>query len=695
MNYRKFYFINVCLLNILGAGCMTKSVQAPLAEKIPFKIEKNNHTRIDDYFWLKERTNPKVIAHLTAENAYTEKILAPHKRLNEEIYAEIKSRVVENEASAPYIKSHFEYSSRYEANKQYPIYERINLKTKQKETLIDVNKESTGSSFYESSGPIMSHDHKLMAHAYDNVGRRFYTVQVKDLERNELLPIKIENATANIIWSKDNQFFFYTKQDPETLRSYQVYRYDLKNNKSDLVFEEKDETFNVYLYDNLAKNYVFFISASTLTTEVQYLESRNPKGNFQVFKKRTRGHEYEVYDGGDRFYIKSNLNAPNFKILETAVNQVDDKFWKEIIPHNKEIYIENLIAFKDFLAVSEKKDGLDQIRIANRKNLHHKYLSFKDSTYTVDVGAQGDFESNQFRYVFESMRQPEQTLEYNVITEKTVLIKERKIPHFNPEKYKSERIWVDSRDGKKIPISVLQLKEAKRAQPVLIYAYGSYGSSMTPWFSQSIFSLVDRGFVFCIAHIRGGSELGRSWYEDGRVEHKINTFNDFIDVTEFFHKQTYIDKKNVFAMGGSAGGLLMGAITNMRPELYKGIVAQVPFVDVLTTMLDDTIPLTTGEYDEWGNPNEKKYYDYILKYSPYDNVIDNNYPNILATTGLHDSQVQYWEPAKWVAKLRTHNKSKSIILLKTDMTSGHGGASGRYEQLKEKAFEFSFILSLL
>lgn len=698
---RSEFIIKIIFLFFLGAGCMTNqkpSVVLPIppqANKKPQLLEKHGIQRLDNYFWLKERNNPEVLDYLKKENAYTEDALSEAKNLEEKIYSELKSRVVENESSAPYIKGQYRYSSRYEAGKQYPLYERENLSTLQKELLLDINKEAHGSEFYEHRGPNLSHDQTLMAYAFDNIGRRFYTIAIKDLKSNILLPVRIENTTGNIAWSKDNNYFFYIKQHPETLRAYQVYRFDIKKNQSTLIYEERDETFSVFLYENLAKNYVFFITASTLTSEVHFLKSDKPLSPFKVFAKRKNGHEYTVYDGGDRFFIKSNNQALNFKILETSLEHFEEKNWKEIIPHNSDILIENIIPFKNFIAIFEKNEGLDKIRILNRSNYSQKYLLFKDSTYTVDSGVQSDYDKNIFRYVFESMRQPEQTFDYHADTGKIDLVKERKIPGFDPEKYISERIWITARDGKKIPVSMLNKKDQGTKQPLLIYAYGSYGASMTPWFSQTIFSLVDRGFVFCIAHVRGGSELGRKWYDEGRTHHKLNTFYDFIDVTEHLSKQKSVDAKNIFAMGGSAGGLLMGSIVNMRPELYKGLVAQVPFVDILTTMLDESIPLTTSEYDEWGNPNNKKDFEYMAQYSPYDNIQSKKYPHILVTTGLHDSQVQYWEPAKWVAKLRDYNLSNSLILLKTDLDSGHGGATGRYEQLKEKAFEYSFIVSSL
>lgn len=674
---------------------MTSKKKAPQATKTETRLEKHGHVRIDNFFWLKNRDDKNVISYLEQENEYTDSVLKPYEPLQNLIFDEFKSRVIEDESSAPLQRAGYEYISKFVPGKQYPVYSRKNIKNGHETVLIDVNKEAEEQSFYESSGPIMSYDHNLMAFAYDTQGRRLFTIQIKDLRTQEVLPFKIEKAKPNIVWSKDNRYFFYTKSDLETLRTYQVYRYDIEQKTSTLVMEEPDDTYEVFIYQNLAKNYIFAVSTSTLTTEVRYLDANQPTSEFKTFLKREKEHEYEVIDGGDRFYIRSNWKAPNFRLFETPIHKISKKDWKEVLPHKTDSYLEDVIAFKDYLVASLKFEGLDQILVKNRAKGTEYFIPFNDKAYTVEADAQSEYDSKVFRYVFESMRQPEQTFDFNLDTKEKILKKERAIPNLTPSKYKTDRIWITARDGRKVPVSLLMkadhINDGK--SPVLTYGYGSYGASMTPYFSQTVFSLIDRGFVYAIIHVRGGSELGRYWYEEGRMGNKMNTFNDYIDATEELIKLKIVDKNSVFAMGGSAGGLLMGAIMNLRPDLYKGIVAQVPFVDVVTTMLDDTIPLTTGEYDEWGNPNEKPAYDYILKYSPYDNVKKAAYPHVLVTTGLHDSQVQYWEPAKWVARLREQNTSNSRILLKTDMESGHGGSSGRYQKLKEKALEFSFILS--
>lgn len=674
---------------------MTLQKQAPVASKHETRLEKHGHVRVDNFFWLRNREDKNVTHYLEQENEYTDSVLKPFEPLQNLIFDEFKSRVIEDESSTPVERAGYEYSSKFIPGKQYPVYSRKTLKDGLETVLIDVNKEAEGQSFYESSGPIMSYDHNLMAYAYDTQGRRLFTIQVKDLRTQDVLPFKIEKAKPNIVWSKDNRYFFYTKSDLETLRTYQVYRYDIQTKTSTLVFEENDDTYEVFIYQNLAKNFIFILSSSTLTTEVKYLDARQPTGEFKTFLKREKGHEYDVIDGGDRFYIRSNWKAPNFRLFETSLNKTAKKDWKEIIPHKTDYYLEDVIVFKDYLVASTKFEGLDQILVKERANGTEYYIPFTDKAYTAEADAQSEYHSKIFRYVFESMRQPEQTFDFNLATKEKTLKKERIIPNFTPSKYKTDRIWITARDGRKVPVSLLMKADHTNdgKAPALTYGYGSYGVSMTPYFSQTVFSLIDRGFVYAIIHTRGGSELGRYWYDEGRMAHKMNTFHDYIDATDELIKLKIVDKKSVFAMGGSAGGLLMGAVMNIRPELYKGIVAQVPFVDVVTTMLDDSIPLTTGEYDEWGNPNEKQSYENILKYSPYDNVKKANYPHVLVTTGLHDSQVQYWEPAKWVARIRELNTSNSRILLKTNMESGHGGSSGRYEKLKEKAVEFTFILS--
>lgn len=686
-------------ISLLGVSCVStrSAIHPPQAEKQDHILTKHAHQRNDPYYWLKERENPKVISYLNQENEYTQSIFAPHDSLKNRLFEEMKSRVIEDETSYPIRRDQYYYYSRYVPGKQYPVYARKKKSLQsEEEILINVNKEAEGQTYFDSTSPIVSPNHEMMAYGFDNVGRRFYTIQVKNLKTGLILPFKIENVRANIVWAADNRTFFYTRQNPETLRSDRVFRFNIETQKSEEIFFEKDETYDVTLYSSLAHEYVFFISSSTLSSEVRYLKADDPHGSFQVFLPREKNHEYFVVDGGDRFFVKTNWKAKNYRLVETPLNKTHKSNWKDVIPHNADVYFESAEVFEKFLVCEEKEKGLTQIRVVDRKSLKSTSIPFEDETYSASVIGNAEYKTNVVRYEYESPRQPETTIDFDMITHTSEIRKIRPIPNFNSSLYKTERAWVTARDGKKIPVSLLMKKTLQRdgSSPTLIYAYGSYGNSMTPWFSSNIFSLIDRGFVYALVHVRGGAELGRYWYDEGRVLNKKNTFYDFIDATEFLIKNKYSHPQRIYAMGGSAGGLLMGAIANMRPDLYQGIVANVPFVDVVTTMLDDSIPLTTSEYDEWGNPNEKKYYDYILSYSPYDNVEKKAYPNIFVTTGLHDSQVQYWEPAKWVARLRELKTDSHLILLKTDMESGHGGASGRYKRLLETAEEFTFILML-
>ncbi len=667
----------------------------PMAEQRPQRLEKHGDIREDKYFWLKNREDQKVIAYLNAENKYTEEALAPVKDLEKKIFEELKNRTKEDEASVPVKKGDYFYYSRFEKGQQYPIFaRRHHALTSPEEILLNVNEIAKGHTFCDSTGPVMSPDQNLMAYAADFVGRLFYTIYFKNLKTGQILEQKIENARPNLVWAADNQTLFYTHQHPETLRSEKVFRYDLKTRKNDLVYDEKDETFSVEVYQSLTKKYTYIVSGNTLTSEVQYLPSSKPHEAFKIFLPRERGHEYSVNDGDDGFYILSNKNAKNFRLLKADFARTDVKHWHELIPHRANTYLSDVTVFRNFFVLDERREGLTQIHILSKNHKLDYSIPFADQSYLASVGANAEYATDTLRYEYESMRLPDSVYDYNMQARTQELKKTKEVPHYNADLYVTERVFITVRDGTKVPVSLVMKKDlAKNGKaPLLIYGYGSYGANMDPSYSQSIYSLVDRGFVYATAHIRGGSEMGREWYEKGRTAHKLNTFYDFIDCTEGLIRLGYADPKRVYAMGGSAGGLLMGAIANFRSDLYKGIIAEVPFVDVVTTMLDDSIPLTTSEYDEWGNPNVKKDYDYIKAYSPYDNVRAKAYPHMLITTGLHDSQVQYWEPAKWTAKLRELKTNNSLILLKTDMEAGHGGASGRFDQLKEIATEFAFIL---
>lgn len=672
-------------------------IDYPRPKKQPVTFDKHGDTRVDEYFWMKERENPEVISHLKKENDYTAEAMKPVKKLEEKLFTELKSRIKEDESSVPAKKGNYYYSVRYEAGQQYPLFVRsMDSEKGPEEILVNVPELAKSHSFYQSSAPRVSPDQSLMAFGADTVGRRFYTFYFKDLKTGKMLPDKLENITPNLVWANDNETVFYSQQNPETLRNEKVYRYNLRTKKKDLIYEEKDETYSAYVHGSLSQKFIYIMSRSTLTSEVRYISADHPQETFKVFNPRKREHEYSVTDDGRRFYILTNKDAKNFRVMTAELHQTDDKHWKELIPHRADTYVEDVTVFKNHLVLEERKNGLTQIEITDLEGKNSYFIPFADESYLASVGDNREFDTEWLRFDYESMRLPPSVYDFNMKSHQQVLKKIHEVPNYNPEKYKTARVFVPVRDGTKVPVSLIMPKDHKQdaSASMLVYGYGSYGANMDPWFNSDIFSLVDRGFVFAKAHIRGGSEMGRDWYEQGRTNHKKNTFYDFIDVTEYLVKEKYSSPKNVYAMGGSAGGLLMGSVMNLRPDLYKGVVAQVPFVDVITTMLDPSIPLTTGEYDEWGDPNQPEAYKYIRTYSPYDNIEKKSYPNLLATTGLHDSQVQYWEPAKWVAKLRDHNLGDSLILLKTDMDAGHGGASGRFDQLKDTATEYAFILML-
>lgn len=676
--------------------------KTPVAAIKPVVLEKHGDKRTDNYFWLNDRENPEVIDYLSQENAYYNTMTAGTKKFQADLFEEMKARIKEDDESVPYLYNGYYYITRFETGKDYPVYSRKKgtLEAKE-EILFDCNVMAQGHSFFQLGGLSVSPDNKFATFGTDVVGRRIYTIQVKNLETNEILPDKIENATGGSVWANDNQTIFYTRKDKVTLRSDKVYRHTIGSapESDPLVFFEKDDTFNVSVSKEKSKKYIVIGSSSTLTTEFRILSADNPDGQFKVFQKRMRGLEYHFAHYGDSFYIVTNKDkASNFKLMKTSENATEKENWTEVIPHRKEVLLEDIEIFKNFLVVEERFNGLNKILIKPWSGKGEYYLPFESETYTAFTTANVDFDTDVLRYSYQSMATPSSVIDFNMKTKAKEVKKEQQVlgGKFKKEHYTEERIWAAAADGTKIPISMVYRNGLKKDgnNPFLLYAYGSYGASMDPYFSSARLSLLDRGFVFAIAHIRGGEDLGREWYEDGKLLKKKNTFTDFIDCSKFVIAQKYTSAAHLYAEGGSAGGLLIGAVINMTPELYHGVIAQVPFVDVVTTMLDDSIPLTTGEYDEWGNPNEKKYYDYMKSYSPYDNIEAKAYPNMYVSTGLHDSQVQYWEPAKWVAKLRANKTDKNLLFLDTNMDAGHGGASGRFEALREVAKEFSFLLDL-
>lgn len=681
---------------------MSENILPPFTKIIPKTLENLGHSRTDNYFWMNDRENPEVIDYLNKENEYYHKMTAHTKDFQKELFEEMKSRIKEDDESVPYLYNGYYYITRFEKGKDYPIYSRKKESlTAKEEIMFDCNDMAKGQSYFQLGGLSVSPDNKLAIFSFDTVGRRIYTIHIKSLETNEILEDKIEKVTGSAVWANDNKTMFYSSQDEVTLRSDKIFKHKLGSEQADdvLVYFEKDDTYNVEIAKSKSRKYLAIESGSTLTTEYRILNADNPDGKFEIFQKRIRGVEYSINHYKDSFYIMTNADdAENFKLMKTLETTTTKENWKEVIAHREDVLLEDIEIFANYLVVEERSNGLNKIRIMPWSGEGEYYLPFESETYTAYTSTNVDFDTEILRYGYQSMTTPSSVIDFNMKTKKKEIKKEQQVlgGKFDKNNYTEERVWATAKDGIKIPISLVYRKEVKKdgKNPLLQYAYGSYGHSMDATFSSTRLSLLDRGFIYAIAHIRGGEDLGRQWYEDGKLLKKKNTFTDFIDCSTFLIKQKYTSPEHLYAEGGSAGGLLMGAIVNMAPELYNGIIAQVAFVDVVTTMLDDSIPLTTGEYDEWGNPNKKKYYDYMLSYSPYDNIKKQNYPNMYVSTGLHDSQVQYWEPAKWVAKLRTMKINDSVLYLDTNMEAGHGGASGRFEALKELAKEFSFLLDL-
>ncbi|MFA9290510.1 MAG: S9 family peptidase [Solirubrobacteraceae bacterium] len=671
---------------------------APVAKKIAKEITTHNDTRIDNYYWLNDKENKEVISYLNEENTYTKTVLLETEKFQEKLFLEMKSRIKEDDQSVPYKLNGYWYITKYKKGNEYAIHTRRKETIKAKEEILfDVNKMAEGFKYYTLGGISISFNNEIAAFSVDTVSRRQYTIQFKDLITGEILKDKIENTTGGCVWANDNKTIFYTKKD-KTLRAAYIYKHTLGTNEKEdqLVYEEKDETFGCGVFKSKSKEYIMIASSSTNSDEYRFIPANEPNAKWKVIQPREKDLEYEVAHYKDHFYIRTNKDkATNFKIMKTSVLKTEKENWTDLVPHRKEIYLEDFEIFSNYLVLEERKNGLIEIKITRWENEAVNFIEFKEETYVASIGLNPDFDSNTLRYSYSSLTTPSSTLEYDMEKHTSKTLKQQEVldSSFKPKNYISERLWANARDGKKVAISIVRHKDTKLSKdtPLLQYGYGSYGITVDPSFSSTRLSLLNRGFIFAIAHIRGGEYLGREWYEEGKLLKKKNTFFDFIDASKFLIENNYTSSNHLYAMGGSAGGLLMGAIINMEPELYNGIVASVPFVDVVTTMLDEEIPLTTGEFDEWGNPKEKVYYDYMKSYSPYDNVEKKAYPNILITTGLHDSQVQYWEPAKWTAKLRELKTNNKLLLLHTNMDTGHGGASGRFESLKEIAMEYAFL----
>ncbi|MEW4925424.1 S9 family peptidase [Algibacter sp. 2305UL17-15] len=680
----------------------TSIFNPPIANKAPKELIAHGDSRIDNYYWLNDRENQEVIDYLNAENDYTKAIMEHTEDFQEQLFEEMKGRIKEDDTSVPYKLNGYWYQTRFEKGKDYPIYIRKKETLEAPEELLfDCNKMAKEHAYFKLGGISISPDNTMAAFSTDTLSRRQYTIQIKHLETEEIFSDKIDNTTGGITWANDNKTLFYAKKDETTLRSHKICKHVLgTSSKTDVeVFHEEDDTFNTFVYKTKSKKYIVIGSSSTLSSEYRFLNADTPNEAFRIFQKRTQDLEYSIAHYNDSFYVISNINgATNFKVSKAPETATEKKHWEDVIPHRKNVLVEDIEIFKDYLVVNERENGLNNIRIMTWNGNEDYYLPFDNETYNAYIGNNPDFDSDTLRYGYNSLTTPSSVIDYNLKTKVSSVIKEQEVlgGTFKKENYESKRIWATARDGVKVPISLVYKKgiALDGTNPLLQYAYGSYGSTIDPSFSSIRLSLLDRGFVYAISHIRGGEYLGRDWYENGKLLIKKNTFTDFIDCSKHLISEGYTSEKHLYAYGGSAGGLLMGAIINMNPELYRGVLAAVPFVDVVTTMLDDTIPLTTGEYDEWGNPNEVEYYNYMKSYSPYDNVQAKNYPNMLVTTGLHDSQVQYWEPAKWVAKLRELKTDSNKLLLQTNMDSGHGGASGRFESLREVALEYAFLLDL-
>jgi oligopeptidase B len=707
---RKNVFLLLAAIVLIAVSC-GKKPQPPVAEKIPYVIESNGNERVDNYFWMRLTDEQKnaatpdsqtvnVLAYLNAENDYAKAIMKHTEQLQEKIFEELKGRIKEDDETVPYLDNGYFYQTRYFEGKEYPVLYRREEGADSTEVLLDVNRLAEGHDFTSIGGASVSPDNGLYAYGIDHVSRRRYTIFIKDLNNGELLADTIANTTGQSVWTADSKTLYYVSKDPETLRAAQVMKHVIGTPATEdkVVFDETDETFAVYLGKTKSKKYITITSDQTLTTEVRLIEAADPEGKVKVFEPRKVDHLYSVDHLNGKFYIRTNADgATNFKLMSCPENKTGMANWTEVIPHRSDILLENYELFDDYLVVDERIKGLTNLRIISLADGSDHFLDFGEETYTAGISVNPNANTTLLRYSYSSLTTPNSVFDYDMATwEKTLLKQDTVLGGFDKNNYESKRLWATAGDGTQVPVSLVYRKGLVQdgTAPLLLYAYGSYGISTDPSFRSSIISLLDRGFAYAIAHIRGGSEMGRQWYLDGKLLNKRNTFTDFNDCARFLIDEKYTSPEHLYTMGASAGGLLMGAVVNMAPELYNGVIAAVPFVDVVTTMLDASIPLTTFEWDEWGDPRTQQYYDYMMSYSPYDQVKEQAYPNMLVTTGYWDSQVQYWEPAKWVAKLRDMKTDDNILIMDVNMTAGHGGASGRFERLKTTALEYAFILDL-
>ncbi len=688
-----------------------KIIKMPVADKVVKELTAHGDTRIDNYFWMRLTDEQKVAEHpdeqtqdvldyLNAENEYLDKMLRHTKEFQDNLFEEIKGRIKQQDESVPYFKNDYWYYTRFEEGQEYPIYCR-KLKSLEaaEQILLDVNELAQGHEFYNVGGLSISPDNKILAYSEDTVSRRIYTIRFKNLETGEILKDEIANVQGAAAWANDNKTVFYTSKNKVTLLSEKIKRHTLGDEvmKDEVVYLEKDPTFYIGVYRSKSGKYIIIVNSSTLVSDYHILSADEPKGSLRQFTHRETEMEYSIDHFDDKFFIITNWEAKNFRLLETSEKNTSKNNWKEVIPHRPDVLLESIEVFNDYLVVEERKAGLSNLRIINQKSGDEHYLDFGEAAYTAYASTNPEFSTEWLRFGYSSLTTPSSTFDYNMSTREKVLKKQQEVigGHL-PDHYETDRVYANARDGEKIPISIVYKKGFKKdgTKPLLLYGYGSYGATIDPSFSSVRLSLLDRGFAFAIAHVRGGQLMGRQWYEDGKLLKKKNTFYDFVDCAKYLIDEKYSSREHIYAQGGSAGGLLMGAVINIEPKLFNGIIAAVPFVDVISTMSDPTIPLTTNEYDEWGNPEDKVYYEYMLTYSPYENVVPKEYTNLLVTTGLFDSQVQYWEPAKWVAKLREYKNDDNLLLLHTNLEAGHGGASGRFKRYKEIALEYAFLFEL-
>lgn len=716
-----YFFLLVTFFMIMNYSCQTDKTESmtanleglavPVAEKKDSVLEYHGHQRVDPYFWMRltdeqktaatpDEQTTKVLAYLNEENDYTKKVMAHTEDMQKSLFDEIVGRIKQTDESVPYVKNGYWYYTKYEEGKEYPIYcRKKGTLTATEEILIDGNERAKGHPYYNVSGLTVSPDNTILAFAEDTVSRRVYTYRFKDLTTGEVFSDVIENTNPGGAWANDNKTFFYTTKNKVSLLSEKIWRHKLGQSpdRDELVYEEKDPSFYIGVYKSKSDDYIIIWNNSTLVSDYHILKADDPDGSFKQFTPRESKHEYSIEHFEDKFYIVTNWEAKNFRLMETSEKMTGKSNWKEVIPHREDVLLEGIEVFKDYLVVSERSNALTQIQVIDQRTKESHYLDFGEAAYVAYASTNTEFNTDQLRFVYSSLTTPTSTIDYNMKSRTKELKKQDEVVGgHDPAQYQTERLFATVRDGVKVPVSLVYKKGMRKGNqtPLLLYAYGSYGATMDPWFSSVRLSLLDRGFIYAIAHIRGGQEMGRQWYEDGKMFNKKNTFNDYEDCARYLIAEKYTSPDHLYGMGGSAGGLLMGAVVNQAPELFNGIVAAVPFVDVISTMMDESIPLTTNEFDEWGNPKNKDSYDYMLSYSPYDNVEAKDYPNMLVTTGLFDSQVQYWEPAKWVAKLRDMKTDKNILMMHTNMDAGHGGASGRFERYKETALEYAFFLDL-